>query len=435
VTRDLGGPRLITPVVPQTTDGSESPPARPLDPYGADFAAQAFDRWAAVRDEGPVHLVRLRDRNDVWLVLGYEEARAALADGRLSKDVASREHQLKEAGLILPDDPTIGPVWRSLLTVEPPEQTRLRRIVSRAFSPRRTDDFLPAVQKIMDGLLDDLDSAAPVDVETSIAGPLSLRSICGFLGLPVEDAGHFTLPTITEDCSQRRQWVYITRRYLLYLVARTRATIDLDVPVDEQPDVLRLLVAANELEEQLDELEVVDMLDLLINAGFETVSNALTNAVFDLLAEPDRMAALRDDPDLVPSAVEELLRFDPPEEIAHGRVATEPVELGGVTIPEGAIVQIVLAAADRDPGRFADPDRFEPARADNRHLAFGHGHHVCLGAPLARLELQVALGTLVRRFPELTLAVPAERITWRPRGGNGGRSLTELPVLLGPPAG
>jgi cytochrome P450 len=370
----------------------------------------------------------------VWLVLGYEEGRAALADRRLSKDVSERAKEMLEAGLLLRDDPTMGPVWHSLLTSEPPEHTRLRRIVSRAFSPRRTEDFRPAVQEIVDRLLDDLDPAAPLDLETSFAAPLSLEAISAFLGLPLEDAEHFTLPTVPDEPRQRRQWVYIVRRYLFYLVALTRATIDLDVPVDDQPDVLTLLVAASEREQRLDEPEVVDMLELLINAGLESVSNALTNAMFDLLSQPGRLDEVRAHPDLMPSAVEELLRFDPPEEIAHGRVATELVELGGITIPEGALVQIVLASADRDPAQFAEPDRLDLARTENRHLAFGHGHHVCLGAPLARLELQVAIGTLLRRFPGISLGVPAESVSWRPRGGNGGRSLRELPVVLGPPA-
>jgi cytochrome P450 len=405
-------------------------PESPLDAWG-DFderlRSDPYPRYAEVRDAGPVHRVRLADGRRAWLVTRYDEALQALTDARLSKDF----RRLGEAGPELVPSPQVPAFFagRSMLNADPPDHTRLRTLVSRAFTTRRVEALRGRIQQITDALLDGMAAREGViDLIATFAFPLPITVIGELLGVPAEDwpmlRGWFTTllatgPGVAGD-PRAVEASNGLLRYLLDLLAAKRAA-----PRD---DLLSGLIEACDGEQRLDEQELVATTFLLIVAGHETTVNLIASGTVALLRHPDQLAALRADPSLVPSAVEELLRYDGPVQHATFRYTTEPVEVGGATIPANQRVLVLLASANRDPSRFDDPDRLDVRRTDRRHLAFGHGIHFCLGAPLARLEGQIAFTSLLGRFPGLRLAVPPEELSWR--RGLVLRGLVELPVAL-----
>jgi cytochrome P450 len=386
-----------------------------------------YPRYAEVRDAAPVHHVRLADGRSAWLVTRYEEALQALTDGRLSKDfrrfgTANTEPERA------PQVPAFF-AGRSMLNADPPDHTRLRTLVSRAFTTRRVEGLRGRIQEITDGLLEEMaQRQGVVDLIAAFAFPLPITVIGELLGVPVEDwamlRSWFTTllgtgPVIVPDATATEAAAGLFG-YLVELLAAKR-----QAPRD---DLLSGLIEACDGEQRLDEEELLSTTFLLIVAGHETTVNLVASGTVALLRHPDQLAALRADLSLVPAAVEELLRYDGPVQHATFRFTTEPVEVGGVTIPANQRVLVLLAGANRDPARFEDAERLDVRRADARHLAFGHGIHFCLGAPLARLEAQIAFTSLLRRFPDLRLAVPPEELSWRP--GFVLRALTELPVTL-----
>ena len=410
------------------------PPDVRIPPWGAYDQTNPFDLFAELRRASAVHPVTLADGHAAWLITRYDEARVALADPRLSKDM--------QAALALDEDIVAeglpGPDFaRHMLSVDPPDHTRLRRLVAVAFTHRRVEELRPRVQAIVDNLLDDIAAAGPdavVDLVTAYAFPMPFSVICELLGLPEE----------------HRDWL---GRNLTTLLAATptaadlaRATTASNIVVGmltslvelkrHQPadDLVSALIEARDEGERLDEWELLSTIFQLIVAGHETTTNLIGNGVVTLLRHPDQLRAVRERPDRLAAAIEEIIRFDGPVPHATFRYAVEPVELGGVTIPAGAQVLVCLASADRDPARFDDADTFDVDRADGRHLGFGHGIHHCLGAALARLEGQVALGSLLRRFPDLRLAVPDDELRWERGDGLVLRGLSALPVVAGPPA-
>jgi cytochrome P450 len=362
-----------------------------------------------------------------WLITGYDEGRAALADARLSRET---RHAPDELRLQVERHQADRGMGRSMLDFDPPDHTRLRQLVRKAFTPRRVEGLRPRVQEITDELLDGMASAGEVDLVDAFAFPLPVKVICELLGLPVSDRDQFrawtarlTAPYFAdEEKALANAAGQAMRAYFEDLLASTEPE---DAPEDAQPDLTRALLLS-----ELDREELVSMLMLLLIAGHETTVNLIGNGMAALFAHPDQLRLLRERPELVPGAVEELLRFDGPLQSALPRVAVEEVEISGVTIPAGGVVNIVLPAANRDKAKFDDPDRLDLTRTDNQHLAFGHGIHFCLGAPLARLEGQVAFRALVTRFPDLAPAVPAEEFQWR--AGGMIRGLLDLPVRFTP---
>ena len=393
-----------------------------------------FPVFAEVRRLGPVHAVTLADGHAAWLVVGYDAARSLLNDPRLSKDMqaafASSSAVLAE-GLPGPD------FARHMLAVDPPDHTRLRRLVSAAFSVRRVEGLRPRVQAIVDELLDgiaDQGADSRVDLVAAFAFPLPFTVICELLGVADDDrttlGREFKVllaPAPTPDDHARAKAasdaVIGTLRGLVEAKQR--------VPGD---DLVSALIAARDGEERLDQQELLSTIFQLVVAGHDTTTSLIGNSVVALLRHPEQLAALRSDPDRIPAAVEELLRYDAPVPHSTFRYAVAPVEVEGVTIPAGAQVIISLAAANRDPDRFPDAEALELDRTDQRHLAFGHGIHFCLGAALARMEGRLALGSLLRRFPELRLAVRPDELHWNHGDGLVLRGLSELPVVAGPSA-
>ena len=389
-----------------------------------------FPLFARARRRCPVQHVRLPDGHDAWVVLGYESARHALGDARLSKDmVAAIEHNPDVVAEGLP-----GPEFaRHMLAMDGADHTRLRRLVAAAFRPSRVAALRPAIQRLADDLLDDLAAAGPattVDLRADFAHPLPFGVICELLG--VEDEHRRTLQdafaTLLRPWPSPPPPEVVTSSDVVTGTLRTLLDGADPVPDGTLVEVLADAVRGN----VATRTEALSSLFQLVVAGHDTTSSLIGNGVVSLLDHPDQLALLREDPALVPGAIEELLRFTAAVPHATFRVTTEAVELDGVTVPAGQQVLVGLGAANRDPVLVESPDRLDVTRIPARHLAFGHGPHHCLGAPLARLEAHLAFGSLLTRFPEMRLAVPRAELAWSHGDGLVLRGLAALPVVLGP---
>ena len=386
-----------------------------LAAWGSYDLDDPFPVFGKVRELGGVHAVTLADGHPAWLVVRYEEARAALNDPRLSKDM----HAALAMGTGVVAEGLPGPAFaRHMLSVDPPDHTRLRRLVSAAFSPRRVEALRGRVQAIADDLLDDIAAKGAnnrVDLVAAFAFPLPFTVICELLGVPHADRAalgkgmtELLVPTPTpEDYAAAKAASDVVVGMLGELVEAKQH--------DPADDLVSALISARDGEERLDSQELLSTIFQLIVAGHDTTASLIGNSVVALFRNPAQLAELRADPSRIANAVEELLRYDAPVPHSTFRYTVEPVNLGGVTIPAGAQVIICLAAANRDVGHFANAERLNLARAAARHLAFGHGIHHCLGAPLARMEGQLALRSLLQRFPRLALAVPIAELRWGSR--------------------
>jgi cytochrome P450 len=402
-----------------------------FESWGSFDIDDPFPLFAQVRERGPVHPVTLADGHDAWLVVHFDEAKSALNDPRLSKDM----HAALASGSEVVAEGLPGPEFaRHMLTVDPPDHTRLRKLVSAAFSARRVEALRPRVQSITDDLLDMIAAAGPdsrVDLVAAFAFPLPFTVICELLGVPEGERGRlgheFTrllVPTTTaEDYAQAKKASDNVVAALRRLVAGKEAT-----PGD---DLVSALISARDGDERLDSRELLSTIFQLMVAGHDTTASLIGNSLVALFRNPSELAKLRVDPTRLPAALEEFLRFDAPVPHATFRYAAEPFSLADRDIPAGAQVIICMAAANRDPDRFINPESLDLDRDVSRHLAFGHGVHHCLGAPLARMEGQIALGSLLARFPDLSLAVPFEDLHWDHGDGLVLRGLSELPVIPG----
>lgn len=364
-------------------------------------------------DVGPARKIALPDGSPVWLVTRYAEVRAAFADPRLSLD---KRHATGWAGFTLP--PALD---ANLLNMDPPQHTRIRSLVSQAFTPRRVEEMRPGVQRLADRLVDTLPAGGPVDLIAAYAEPLPIGVVGEMFDVPLEDLARlrgWTNDMVTGSRQAAGAAIVSIHHFLSELVAHRRAT--------PGPDLLSAMIAARDEGDRLSEDELTSLAFLVLFAGYENTVNLIGNAILALLRDPGWAATLRADPALLPSAVDELTRHEPPAPVSIRRFPTEDVTIGGVTIPKGETVLLGLAAANRDPARWQEPDTIDLGRAENPHLSLGHGIHYCLGAPLARLEARIAVGTLLRRLPDLALAVPVEELRWR--STFRARGLVELPV-------
>ena len=403
-----------------------------LAAWGAHDRDDPFPVYDEVRRRGPVHRVTLADGHGAWLVVGYDEARLALNDARLSKDMLAA----MDSGDAVVAEGLPGRAFaRHMLSVDPPDHSRLRGLVSKAFTPRRVEELRPAVQKLVDDLLDDIAAQGPdarVDLVASFAFPLPFSVICELLGVPEPERGPLgrgltalLMPTATaEEYARAKEASDLVVGMLDDLVAtKQRAPGD---------DLVSGLILARDGDERLSTQELLSTIFQLIVAGHDTTASFIGNAVVALWTHPDQLGELRADADALNAAVEELLRYDAPVPHSTFRYTVADVELGGVTIPAGDQVIISLAAANRDATLYADADLLDLDRPRARHLAFGYGIHHCLGAPLARMEGQLALSALLQRFPEMRLAVPVQDLHWSHGDGLVLRGLAELPVVPGP---
>ncbi|WP_314173449.1 cytochrome P450 family protein [Streptomyces winkii] len=411
----------------------------PATVLGGEFIHDRLARYEQLRREGPVHAAVMPDGLRVWMVTRYDEAREALASPSLSKDsrraAPLHERRAREQGTPLTPFPEA--LTMHMLNRDPPDHTRLRKLVGRAFTARRVEMMRPRIEQITDDLLTGLESELgrtgerEVELLGSFAFPLPLTVICELFGVPEADRAPF------------RSWSDVIARYAYGPEAYEATFTMLDFLTDlvtsrrRRPadDMLSDLVRAGDGDgdERLNTSELIAMAFLLLSAGHETTAHLIGNGVLALLSDPDRAAALRADPGLVPGAVEEILRHQSPAGITTLRFTTAPLRLGEVEIPEDEFVVIALESANRDPQRFGaagdfDAHRFDAGHGQPGHLAFGHGIHHCLGAPLARLEGRIALAGLLARFPRMTLATRPEQLRWR--NSLIFRGLETLPVKL-----
>ncbi|MDN0199885.1 cytochrome P450 [Streptomyces sp. S.PNR 29] len=377
-----------------------------LAALGESFTRDPYPVYARLRAQGPVHRIRIPEGGaEAWLVVGYEAGRAALADPRLSKDWGKASPSLPLGAI------SSGP---HMLRADPPDHTRLRKLVAREFTARRVEELAPRVQKTTDALLDRMLTAPDgrADLVEALSFPLPISVICELLGVPDLDRESFR--TWSNDAlgamdrKIREAAAASMAQYLRELVEGKRQR-----PGD---DLLSALMHGSDDDgDRLSHEELLGMAWLLLVAGHETTVNLISNGVLALLTHPDQLAALRTDLSLIDSAIEEMLRYEGPVETPTYRFTTEPVTIGDTVIPEGGeLVLVALADANRDPARFPAPDRFDISRDARGHVAFGHGIHYCLGAPLARLEARIAIRTLLERCTDLALDIHPAAITWRP---------------------
>jgi len=370
-----------------------------FNPMDSEFVADPYPMYQRLQADDPVHHSPL----GFWVLTRYADVIASLRDPRLIKEpiaafVAAR------FGMAVP--PGLG---LSMLDRDPPDHTRLRGLVSKAFTPKALERLRPDIQRIVDELLDRVDGHGEMDLIDEFAYPLPVNVICDMLGVPVKDHERFKqwgldiargldaimLPPDSEVGQRSMAGRRGLAEYFRELIAQRRAA--------PREDMLSALIAAEEAGDKLNEDELLATCILLLVAGHETTVNLIGNGTLALLRHPAELRRLHDDPGIIGTAVEELLRFDGPVQ-RTARIPSEDIVIGGRTIPKGEMVMPFLGAADRDPAQFPDPQRLDLTRADNRHIAFGMGIHFCLGAPLARMEGQIAINTLLKRLPKLALA-------------------------------
>jgi cytochrome P450 len=389
-----------------------------------------YPLFESMRSKCPVHQVRLADGHEAWLVLGHAAARQALKDGRISKDMVAALDDNPEVA----DEGLPGPAFaRHMLAVDPPDHTRLRRLVSRAFAPTRVAALGPSIERIANGLLDELEAAGPqtvVDLIEGYAHPLPFRVICELLGVPEEDRGvlHQSFRTLFQPWSGSPPSEAVVASDTIVASLKRLVAGHRERPQD---DLVGVLVAAIDDNDRLTEQELLSSLFQLIVAGHDTTTSLIGNGVVDLLEHPQQLRRLLQNPERMPAAVEELIRYSAPVPHATFRVTTEAVDLEGVRIPAGKQVLVCLGSANRDPGVIEAPTVLDIGREPRPHLGFGHGIHFCLGAPLARLEARIAFTALLTRFPQLRLAVKRSQLRWSHGDGLVLRGLEELPVHLG----
>jgi len=392
-----------------------------------------------LRADGPAHNLVFPHGAKVWLVTGYADVRRLLSDPRVSKD-GRRANELfaRHSGMVVAEqaDPVdLGfddELTSHMLNSDPPRHTRLRSLVGRELTAKRMEGLRPRLEQVVDGLLDALDDGRPVvDLVTGLTQPLPIIAICELLGVAAEDSAVFRRwatelvgaghpPEVVEAASNN-------------VIEYAKATIAAKQAHPGDDLISALVHGSGEDGDRLTHDELVGMFFLLVIAGYSTTTHSLTNFLFSLLTHPEELAKLRADSSIMHAAVDELMRYDGGVGVATFRFTKEEVVLGDVVIPPGEILALSLSSAGRDSNRYPEPDRLDLNRRPNGVLGFGHGPHYCIGAPLARIQSEIALGRLLNRFPQLRLAADPDALEWE--NNPLLRGLLELPVRLRPAGG
>lgn len=383
------------------------------DPWSPEFVAYPYEAYSRMRRDAPVMYFEPADQ---WMVARYEDVDALLRDRRLGRSYLHRYTHEEFGQQSEPE--YLEPFWdvirAGMLDVEPPVHTRLRRLVSKAFTPRMVESLRPRVRAIADDLVRTFADKGGGDLIADVAGPLPVAVIAELLGVPEADR-HLLRPWSADICGMYelnpseetgRRAVRAAEEFSDYLRALSRQR-----RTDPRDDLVSALGQVVDEGDRLTELELVGTCVLLLNAGHEATVNVTGNGWSALLREPEQLAKVRADLDLLPRAVEELMRYDTPLQMFE-RWVLDDIEVRGVRIPRGSEVGLLFGSANRDPEVFAEPNRLDVNRADNPHISFGLGVHYCLGAPLARVELVESFAALLRHAPDLRLA---EEPRWRPR--------------------
>ncbi|WP_019419870.1 cytochrome P450 family protein [Paenibacillus sp. OSY-SE] len=396
-----------------------------VNPFSSDFKDKAYSLYEQLRIHDPIHKTVMPNGNTAWIVSRYEDAAAALKNERFKKNLFQFVRP-EEVGV---PASRMDLLLRHMLNSDPPDHTRLRSLVQKAFTPRMIEKMRARIQEISHWLIDKVEAQGSMELIRDYAYPLPIIVICDMLGLPNEERDQFRTwsHAMVSAFNYPERYQQITSEidqftsYIKALIKKCR--------LDPQEDLLSLLTQAESEGSTLSEQELVSMIFLLIVAGHETTVNLIGNGMYALMQHRDQLEALRDTPALIDSAIEELLRFMGPVEFATNRWAGEDYEWGGKTLAKGDVVLIALASANRDPECFEHPERLDIRRGNNHHIAFGTGIHHCLGAPLARMEGRIAIGTLLGRLPNMKLAVAPDRLEWQPTYIM--RGFTALPVQFG----
>jgi cytochrome P450 PksS len=388
------------------------------------FKANPFPFLARLRSSQPVYRTTLPDKTPVWLIARYEDVAALFRDERFVKNrrSAMTSEQLRKMPWV---PPIFRPLERNMLDLDPPEHTRLRALVHKAFTPNLIGKMRDRIQILAEELLDAVSHKGEMDLISDYALPLPMTIITEILGVPPRDHHKFhkwskAVVSLTSPKATLRVipsvWMFI--RYLRQFFKMRR--------LDPRDDLATALIQAEEAGDKLSEDELLAMVFLLLIAGHETTVNLIGNGMLALFEHPDAMNRLRREPGLIKTAVEELLRYTSPVLMSTERYACEDVKLHGLTIPRGGMTLGVIGSANRDESVFENADELDITREPNKHLSFGQGIHFCLGAPLARLEGEIAINTLLRRMPDLRLRVGTNSLRWRPSMVL--RGLESLPV-------
>jgi len=392
----------------------------------AAFKDEAYEFYKRLRASRPVYPVSMGDLGEGWLITRYDDAVRILKDARMKKNYENvfTEEELENFSALGNEEP----LSKHMLNLDPPDHGRLRSLVQKAFTPRMILQLEGRIQQIADSLLDEAEPNHSMNLVDDYAFPLPIIVISEMLGIPVEDRQKFRVwsqaiidfSDTPESLEEYKHKIGEFAEYLEYLVRKKR----------EEPaeDLVSSLIQAESEGTRLSIEELYSTIMLLIVAGHETTVNLITNMTFALLNHPDQLEKLRQNPDLIDSAIEEALRFYSPVELTTLRWAAEPFTLHGQEIKRKDVIIVSLASANRDDTVFPNADRFDIERKDNRHLAFGHGSHFCLGAPLARLEAKIAIQTLLRRFEHIEIKGEREQIKWK--GNFLMRALEELPLCF-----
>ncbi|WP_059105910.1 cytochrome P450 family protein [Shouchella shacheensis] len=382
------------------------------------FTKDPYPTYARLRETEPVYRTLFPDGQYGWLITRYEDAIDALKDLRFIKDFS------KLAGGNMDHE---GIFTHNMLFADPPDHKRLRGLVQKAFTPKMIAGMRERIQAIADELLDETEGGDQLNLIDNFAFPLPIIVISEMLGVPTEDRDKFRLwsNSLIEGSNGEHaaDMALHMEEFVQYLGKRFAS-------VRENPgqDLISQLIMAEDEGDQLTERELYGVVSLLIIAGHETTVNLIGNTVLSLLEHPDELSRLQENPELIHTAIEESLRFNGPVEFSTSRWAREDLEFKGHTMKKGDLVIIALNSANHDREQFDDPDVFDIAREKSPHLAFGKGIHFCLGAPLARLEGEIAINTLLRRYPHMKLRGDKEELEWRP--GMVVRGLKELPLSL-----
>jgi cytochrome P450 len=398
-----------------------------IDLYSPEYRANPYPFYAQVREHEPIYRIPLSGDHSAWMITRFEDAEEILRDPRFIKNFRSLIPSELQS---LPADENHGfyLINQHMLSSDPPDHTRLRSLVNKAFTPQMVEQWRPRIQEITDELIDAVIDKGEMELIEEFAFPLPMTVISEMLGVPAEDRKQFrqwsnvivTGGGERPDRSQIIQAAEASGRYLAYLIHIRR-----EKPGD---DLLTRLIEAEAEGDKLSERELISMIFLLLVAGHETTVNLIGNGMYSLLLHPDQLQKLRENPSLIKTSIEELLRYNGPLFTATGRWVSEDLDFKGVSFKRGEMVMVGIASANHDEQEFLDAEELDITRQNNHHLAFGKGIHFCLGAPLARLEGQVAIATLIRRLPQLRFRTYPSSLTWHP--GTLIHALDALPVAF-----
>lgn len=392
----------------------------------AQFKEDAYEIYKESRKMQPILFVNEVEIGKEWLITRYEDALPLLKDNRLKKDMANVFSQDTKNMYLSVDNS--DHLTTHMLNSDPPNHSRLRSLVQKAFTPKMITQLDGRIQRIADDLISEIERKGTLNLVNGYSFPLPIIVISDMLGIPKEDQAKFRIwshaviasPETHEEIKETEKQLSEFITYLQYIVDVKRK--------DPKEDLVSALILAENEGHKLSAPELYSMIMLLIVAGHETTVNLITNTVLALLENPNQLQLLKDNPKLIDSAIEEGLRYYSPVEVTTARWAAEPFQIHEQTIQKGDMIVIALASANRDETVFENPEVFDITRENNRHIAFGHGSHFCLGAPLARLEAKIAITTLLKRMPELQIKGNRQDIKWQ--GNYLMRSLEELPLTF-----